>query len=76
MALYFEKYSLKEKLFEYAELNARKKALETDLLNYINKNTTQEFNKLKTGNIDNIIEIGHVVDKILKIIEKGEKTIC
>lgn len=72
MALYFEKYSLKEKLFEYGELSACKKALETDLLNHINKNTIQEFKKLKIGNINNIIEIGCIVDKILRIIEEDK----
>ena len=65
MELYFENYSLKEKLFEYGELSACKKALEVDLLNYINKDTRKDFNKLKTGEICNIIEVGKIVDNIL-----------
>lgn len=65
MGMYFENYSLKEKLFEYGELSARKQALEIDLSNCIDKGTKKYFNKLKSGEINSVIELGKIIDEIL-----------
>lgn len=68
MTLYFEKYSLQEKLQEYGKVSACKKALELDLIKHINEDTRKDFDILKSGNIGNILEIGDIVSKILNKI--------
>lgn len=70
MALYFESYSMKEKLWEYAELSTKKKALGTFFKNTdLTKKQIKLLNKLESGDLNNIIDIGKIVDEILTELE-------
>lgn len=69
MSLYFENYSLKEKLYELGKLSARKKALE-DSFSSCKLTNNKTFKQIQSGNIVNVIELYKLVDQLLDEISE------
>jgi hypothetical protein len=62
---YWDKYSLKEKLYELGELSTRRNRLMLDVIREIQPHKNEELLKILSGEIVNVIELSDFCEKVI-----------